>query len=80
MQEIAVRSGKVEIELFTIYILSVAACCSVYSPLDFLLEGQNRITLGDLNTHQDSWFSELGCDRRGNLLAEQIDVARQMSL
>ena len=33
--------------------------------LDFLLEGQNRIILEDLNAHHDSWFSELECDCRG---------------
>ena len=45
-----------------------------YSPtLDFLLEGQNRIILGDLNAHHDSWFSEFGCYHRGNMFADQID-------
>ena len=37
------------------------------------MEGQNRIILGDLNAHHDSWFAELGCNRRGNIFAEQVD-------
>ena len=66
IQCIAVRSGDVDIEIFNIYIPPVAVCRFGYSStLDFLLEGQNRIILEDLNAHHDSWFSELECDCRG---------------
>ena len=47
IQGIAVRSAEVEIEIFNIHILPMAACHSGYNPsLDFLLAGQNRIILG----------------------------------
>ena len=54
------------------YIPHVAACSSGYT-VDFLLESQNRIIFGDLNAHHDSWFSESGCDRSGNMFTDQID-------
>ena len=54
MQGITVRSRELEIEIFNIYIPNVAVCRSGYSPsLDILLEGQNRIILGNLNAHHD---------------------------
>ena len=36
-------------------------------------KGQNRIIIGDLNAHHDSWYSELGCDARGTSFVDQID-------
>ena len=38
-----------------------------------LLQGNNRLVLGDFNAHHELWFSLLGNDHRGIALAEQID-------
>ena len=74
LQGIAVRSGEDEIEILNVYIPPTAACRLGYRPsIEFLMEGDNRVILGDLNAHHDSWHSELENDARGNLLADEID-------
>lgn len=73
-QGIAVRSGAAEIELYNVYIPPVASCPTGYHPdISFLLNGVNRMVMGDFNAHHELWHSNLGEDQRGIALAEQVD-------
>ena len=73
-QGIAVRSGDTIIEILNVYIPPVASCESGYRPsIQHLLEGENRLVLGDFNAHHESWYSALGNDTRGHYVAELVD-------
>ncbi|XP_037826977.1 LOW QUALITY PROTEIN: uncharacterized protein LOC119614959, partial [Lucilia sericata] len=73
-QGIAVKSGAAEIELYNVYIPPVNSLPAGYHPdIKFLLEGDNRVVMGDFNAHHELWHSNLGDDQRGIAFAEQID-------
>ncbi|XP_073830575.1 uncharacterized protein [Musca autumnalis] len=71
---VAVTCGTAEIEFLNVYIPPRNSCISDYKPdISPLLEGHNRLVLGDFNAHHEMWHSALGNDQIGIALAEQID-------
>ena len=71
---VAVKCGTAEVEVLNVYIPPLNSCAPRYLPdISHLLEGNNRLVLGDFNAHHEFWHSILGKDQRGTELAEQID-------
>ncbi|KAI8116095.1 hypothetical protein CVS40_11781 [Lucilia cuprina] len=56
-----------------VYIPPVSSIGASYHPsISHLLQGDNRIILGDFNAHHESWYSQLPNDPRGNSISDQI--------
>ncbi|XP_075163033.1 uncharacterized protein LOC142235657 [Haematobia irritans] len=74
IQEKTVTVGKEDICILNVYIPPDSACQTGYKPMLRLhLNTERTILLGDLNAHHDSWYSEHGCDARGELIEDQVD-------
>lgn len=73
---IVIKSGNTEITIVNIYIPPVSSCESGYvASMEHLLTIQDCLILGDINAHNELWFSNLGNDSRGDDIAEEIDAS-----
>lgn len=77
IQGIAIMSGEVEIKICNIPPITVCQTGHKPTMLPYLTD-EYIILLGDVNAHHDSLFSELGCDTRGDNIAEQVSSTKDI--
>ena len=73
-QAIVVNTGSTNITIINLYCPPTSSCSPGYQlSLYFLLQLEDTVILGDINTHHELWFSELPKDTRGGLIASEIE-------
>ena len=74
VMSISIETEEAEIEITNVYNPPVNSIGTHYHPsITHLLQGENRIILGDFNAYHESWYSLLPNDQRGIAIAEQIE-------
>lgn len=69
-------SGNSDISIMNLYIPPSSSCESGYAAnIDHLLNMNDCLIVGDINAHNDLWFSDIQSDSRGEDIAEQIDAS-----